>query len=235
MTDPHFSQRSRRQWDDWAEGWDENPRRWAHNSDIMAITTAQLGPPPRWVLDAGCGSGHYTLWLLRQGYRLTAVDQSPRMVALTRRKIAGLGGVYHVADVASLPFAGGSFDAVLALTLIEWVADPVSTVRELARITRPGGRISLGVLGAASRVRERAYRRFSGDAVMNTVMPWEAVRLLAENGWRVEGSQGVYREQHPAELIAQLDERTQMCIAFIWLIGAVREQAGLECLPGMGG
>jgi ubiquinone/menaquinone biosynthesis C-methylase UbiE len=145
------------------------------------------------------------------------------MVALAREKIGAWGGICHLSDVSALAYPAGHFDAVLALTLIEWVADPVKSVRELLRVTRPGGRISLGVLGAGSRVRDRAYRRFYGDEVMNTVMPWEAAHLLADNGWQVIDQRGVYRERHPLELIQKLDGRLQMCAAFIWLIGAIRE------------
>lgn len=222
MIDSGFVSRSRQRWDEWADGWNKNPRRMALNDEIVASAIEQLGPPPQHVLDAGCGSGRYARWLTERGYQVTAMDQAPRMVALAQAKIGALSGICHVGDLSALAYPTSYFDAVMALTVIEWVADPVTSVQELARVTRPGGRISLGVLGAGSQVRDRAYRRFYGAEVMNTVMPWEAARMLTENGWHVTDQRGVYRERHPPELIEQLDERLRMCAAFIWFIGAVR-------------
>src|SRR2546425_229302 len=47
------------------------------------------------------------------------------------------------ADAASLPFAADRFDAALAITVILHVADPLRVVREMARVTRPGGRVGV--------------------------------------------------------------------------------------------
>src|SRR2546430_471053 len=49
----------------------------------------------------------------------------------------------RVADAASLPFAADRFDAALAITVILHVADPLRVVREMARVTRPGGRVGV--------------------------------------------------------------------------------------------
>ena len=66
-----------------------------------------------------------------------------RARALCRRAAEGTRISLRVADGASLPFAAGRFDAALAVTVILHVADPLRVVREMARVTRPGGRVGL--------------------------------------------------------------------------------------------
>ena len=95
------------------------------------------------VLDAGCGAGLAAAALARRGYRVDAVDASPAMVQLTTSRAAELGleGAIsaQTADVQRLPFADRSFELVVALGLLPWVDDPDATLRELARVLRPGG------------------------------------------------------------------------------------------------
>lgn len=65
------------------------------------------------VLDVGCGTGKSFLWVLRQGWRVTACDISPSMLARAREK-AGDGAELHLADMRDLP-RFGEFDAVWSL------------------------------------------------------------------------------------------------------------------------
>jgi SAM-dependent methyltransferase len=75
------------------------------------------------------------------------VDVSRRLLerarALCRGRAGGARITLRVADGASLPFAAGRFDAALAVTVILHVADPLRVVREMARVTRPGGRVGV--------------------------------------------------------------------------------------------
>jgi demethylmenaquinone methyltransferase/2-methoxy-6-polyprenyl-1,4-benzoquinol methylase len=75
------------------------------------------------------------------------VDQSPEMLAAGRARVeqAGLGGRIELREgrAESLPFAAAEFDALTCTYLLRYVDDPGATLRELARVVRPGGTLAL--------------------------------------------------------------------------------------------
>lgn len=107
-----------------------------------AVTAAAL-PPGGIVVDAGCGTGR-ALPALRAAVgpagTVIGVDHTPQMLAKAREK--GNDGLV-LADASRLPFAAGTVDAVFAAGLVMHLPDPVDGLRELARVTRPGGRLVL--------------------------------------------------------------------------------------------
>jgi ubiquinone/menaquinone biosynthesis C-methylase UbiE len=102
------------------------------------------------VLEVGCGSGVVVRDLAalvgRRG-AVVGVDHSRAMLATARRlcrPAAGRGRItLRLGDGARLPFTAGRFDAAVAVTVILHVAEPLAVVREMARVTRPGGRVGL--------------------------------------------------------------------------------------------
>jgi SAM-dependent methyltransferase len=91
---------------------------------------------PRRVLEVGCGWGELAERIEREiGCEIVATDQSKRMVELSRER--GLDA--RVADVQSLPFPDGEFDAAVAAWMLYHVADLDRGLGELARVLRPGG------------------------------------------------------------------------------------------------
>ena len=92
---------------------------------------------PRRVLELGPGEGELAERMQRAlGSEVVALDQSPRMVELTRAR--GVEAV--VGDAQELPFADGSFDCVVAAWVLFHVRDVDRTVREVRRVLRPTGR-----------------------------------------------------------------------------------------------
>ena len=93
---------------------------------------------PRLVLEVGSGRGELAERIARElGARVHAVDQSPRMVELTRSR--GIETV--VGEVQDLPYADGVFDCAVAAWMLYHVPDVDRGVRELRRVLRPGGRL----------------------------------------------------------------------------------------------
>ncbi|MEU0555267.1 methyltransferase domain-containing protein [Dactylosporangium sp. NPDC006015] len=107
-----------------------------------AVEAAGL-PPGGVVVDAGCGTGR-ALPALRTAVgpsgTVIGLDHTPQMLAKAQEK--GNTGLV-LADAGRLPFADGSIDAVFAAGLVMHLPDPVDGLRELARVTRPGGRLVL--------------------------------------------------------------------------------------------
>jgi SAM-dependent methyltransferase len=102
------------------------------------------------VLEVGCGSGVVVRDLAamvgRRG-EVVGVDTSRAVLSAARRLCPRAPGcarvTLRVGDGHRLPFAAERFDTTLAITVILHVATPVSFVREMARVTRPGGRVGL--------------------------------------------------------------------------------------------
>jgi SAM-dependent methyltransferase len=102
----------------------------------------------RSMLDVGSGVGHWgmtLLGLLAEGATLQGVDREPEWVAeaTARAASAGVGDRcrYRVGVATELPFDDGAFDLVTCQTLLIHVEDPLAVLREMARVTRPGGLI----------------------------------------------------------------------------------------------
>jgi demethylmenaquinone methyltransferase / 2-methoxy-6-polyprenyl-1,4-benzoquinol methylase len=122
-----------------------------------------FGQDPRWrrtmvkavdarpgerVLDVATGTGLVAEALVRRyGCTVVGLDQSPQMLAAAEARLAGApalrGRVTLVAGEAErLPFADGEFDHLTFTYLLRYVDDPAATLRELARVVRPGGRVA---------------------------------------------------------------------------------------------
>lgn len=94
------------------------------------------------VLDVGTGTGRYALKLARRGARVTAIDQSPQMLAQARQAAQSeqLSIDFHqVALEDSLPFADDHFDLLTCALMLCHIPDLVPVVRECARVLQPGG------------------------------------------------------------------------------------------------
>lgn len=103
----------------------------------MAFQAVAETKPAR-VLEVGCGRGELAERMQKElGAAVVAVDQSERMVELTRA--CGVEAV--VGDVQELPFEGASFDCAVAAWMLYHVPDLDGGLAELARVLRPGSRL----------------------------------------------------------------------------------------------
>jgi demethylmenaquinone methyltransferase/2-methoxy-6-polyprenyl-1,4-benzoquinol methylase len=97
-----------------------------------------LVPPGSEVLDVATGTGAVARGLLGRGCRVTGLDRSTEMLAEARRRL-GKAVELVEGDAEALPFADETFDALTFTYLLRYVDDPGATLRELARVVRPGG------------------------------------------------------------------------------------------------
>jgi SAM-dependent methyltransferase len=98
-------------------------------------------------LDVGSGTGRFTAELAGAGAVPVAVDRDPSMLAVASRRSMG---ALVLADARALPFGDGAFDIAFAVTVCEFIDNVVQVFSELARVTRPGGRLVVGSLNPAS-------------------------------------------------------------------------------------
>lgn len=103
---------------------------------------------PDSALDLACGSGRLTVELARLGAAVTGVDTSAKALgeARERAREAGVDVTFADADIDEpLPFPGGAFTAVTSRLALMLARDPVATLREAARVVRPGGTVVTAV------------------------------------------------------------------------------------------
>jgi demethylmenaquinone methyltransferase/2-methoxy-6-polyprenyl-1,4-benzoquinol methylase len=107
------------------------------------VDAVQARPEDR-VLDVATGTGLVARALKRRyGCRVVGLDQSEEMLSLARPLV---GSVYEDlvrGEAERLPFAQAEFDALTFTYLLRYVDDPAATMRELARVVKPGGRIAM--------------------------------------------------------------------------------------------
>jgi demethylmenaquinone methyltransferase/2-methoxy-6-polyprenyl-1,4-benzoquinol methylase len=162
-----------------------------------------VGPPPgARVLDVATGTGMVAAELLARGdCSVVGIDQSAEMLAAARARFAGSDRVELIEGQAeSLPFVDESFDALTFTYLLRYVDDPAATVRELARVLRPGGRIASLEFGVPPVAPARAAWRLY-TAVGLPVLGRLASREWSEVGRFLGPSIRGFYERHPLERI----------------------------------
>ena len=153
-----------------------------------------LAPQPgERVLDVATGTGMVAARLAhRHGARVVGLDQSPQMLAAARARLARSPKLAErvtlvEAQAEDLPFADGEFDHLSFTYLLRYVDDPAATIRELARVVKPGGRIAMLEFGEPAREPWHRlwsiYTRHSLPALGRLVSPqWAEVgRFLARS------------------------------------------------------
>lgn len=100
------------------------------------------------ILEVACGRGGFVRELTRAGAHVTGCDFSRVALRVGKAKLQPLAGnrgapVFVQGDAQNLPFAEASFDVVVSCETIEHVPDSGAVLREIHRVTRPGGRLFL--------------------------------------------------------------------------------------------
>jgi ubiquinone/menaquinone biosynthesis C-methylase UbiE len=102
------------------------------------------------ILDAGCGTGVFTLDILSRGAYVIGLDISLPMLRRSREKSGGYPFQVVQGDMLNLPFPEKSFDRVVSVTALEFIEDGPGAIRELFRVTQKGGSIVVATLNSLS-------------------------------------------------------------------------------------
>jgi cyclopropane fatty-acyl-phospholipid synthase-like methyltransferase len=166
----------------------------------------RLLPEAAQVLELGCGAGlPATKAIAEHAAHVTAVDISPKQISLARKHVPS--ATLFCADMMSLEFPTGSFDAVCAFYAMTHLPrdEHGEMFARIMRWLKPGG-IFLASLGASA-MDERADDWLGAPNYFSHPTPEESLRLLAAAGFAVE-EQEVARQDLPGE----------EGVTFLWIV-----------------
>ena len=153
----------------------------------------QVNPlPGQRVLDVASGTGLVAFALARRGAEVVGLDQSDRMLASAKDHLGEQPELrdrvrFIQGEAEHLPFDDNEFDALTFTYLLRYVDDPAATMRELARVLKPGARIGMVEFGVPQspplRAAWRVYTRAGLPIIGRAVSPawFEVGRFLGPN------------------------------------------------------
>ena len=185
--------------------------RWSALLAPAFITFANLQRGAR-LLDVGSGTGALSIALLEGVADSTVVGIEPAeaYVSYCREKISDDRLCFEIGDALDIPFKDDSFDATLSLLILQELSDAPSALREMRRVTRPGGSVVASQWDFAKGMPMLAL---FWDTVLE-VVPSEATRqatadcmvvdypddIALRNLWRETGLVEVEMERHKVEM-----------------------------------
>jgi ubiquinone/menaquinone biosynthesis C-methylase UbiE len=130
-------------------------------------------------LDLACGPGIVSQALAHHANNIIACDITPTMLTHTRRRCAdaGLTNVHPTLGQAEiLPFDNDTFDAVITRSAIHHFADPATVIAEMARVTRPLGRLVIVDVVSSENAEEAALHN-----ALETIRDPSHTRMLPQS------------------------------------------------------
>ncbi len=130
----------RRDWTSWKRSWEDR---------VVYSRFVRRLPPGGRVLDLGCGVGVWLKQFRANRFRVAGIDQSPRMVAFSRRR--NPGAPVFCRDMRRPGFTAGSFDGILSMFAVIHVpqGDQPEVFRHMHRLLKPGGHFLINIGGGA--------------------------------------------------------------------------------------
>jgi SAM-dependent methyltransferase len=205
---------------------------------LLTVDLARLEVGPGdLLLDAGCGEGRHCFGALERGARVVGLDLdlgSLKRAAGPLRVRAGelrSFGAMLQGDAFQLPFRDRSFDRVICAEVMEHVHDYPAAARELARVTKPGGRIAVTIPTTTS---ELLYLRLGDDYFespgghIRIFTPRDLALALGAAGLRTEGcsfAHGLHTPYWALRSIAGLLRADESRLVRAYRLGLIRATA----------
>ncbi|HVP79106.1 MAG TPA: class I SAM-dependent methyltransferase [Thermodesulfobacteriota bacterium] len=134
------------------------------------------------ILDAGCGTGIFTLDILSSGSKVIGLDLSLPMLKEAEKKLKGYPMQLVLADMLKLPFPEGFFDKAISITALEFIEDGGAAVGELFRVTKRGGLVVV--------------------ATLNSLSPWALRRKVEAKGRNSIFEKAIFRSPEELRLLS---------------------------------
>ena len=215
-----------------AVGVTKHPGGYAATDELLALCHIEQAHE---VLNVGCGIGVGSVYIAkRYGCCVVGIDIADKMIAWSRQRAREEGVAdkvaFQVADLRALPFATNSFDLVFCESVLNFVGDKAQAIRELGRVTKPGGYVGINEmfwLGAApDALTPQVQAILGGDQPLPTAAEWQAI-------WAATGLQEQVVRIHPVDPRQEVKDRIAW-IGWRWLVRAWERALRLYIMnPGM--
>ncbi|WP_285766079.1 class I SAM-dependent methyltransferase [Peribacillus sp. SI8-4] len=222
---------SKKEWDDFAPMWvKKSQEMWETGSrkKIIPFFSSHVHSGMK-VADIGCGDGVGSLKLAEAGYDVIGVDLSSVMIEFAKGKAANHPNLSFIqGDLYNLPFKDEEMDAAMVINSLEYTGEPLTVMKEIWRVMKPGGHVCFGILGPTAEPRKNfSYQRLLGnDVIMNTMLPWEFEKLATETGWKTVADTGVAKRGVDYTKLGHFSKDLKQAVSFMWVFLLQKEVAG---------
>ncbi len=111
-------------------------------SDLLSdIPTSQM-------LDIGCGTGHWSEFFIKKGFKVKGIDVSEAMLKVAQKK--NMNAEFFLANSEQLPFENESYNFISSITMLEFVENQTKAIEELHRVLAKNGNLIIGALNKNS-------------------------------------------------------------------------------------
>jgi ubiquinone/menaquinone biosynthesis C-methylase UbiE len=184
--------------DDWPEKYDQwfsTPIGALVKKYEAELILGLLKPSPgETILDAGCGTGVFTLDILASGPHVIGIDISLPMLTRAAQKARQHSFQKALTDISCLPFSENVFDKVVSVTALEFIEDARAAIIELFRVTKRGGTIVV--------------------ATLNSLSPWATRRKAEARKGHVLFQKAIFRSPNELRSMAPVDGIIKTAIHF---------------------
>ena len=129
----------------WSERYARDPRFARRFEKIGQLLDTVLPKLPGRALDAGCGTGIFSWELARRGWRVTAIDASPEMIAKAHAASPNESVEFTLNSLESFSSLPNTFDLILCLSALEYIEDDDVVLDNFSRMLKPGGVLLVSV------------------------------------------------------------------------------------------
>jgi len=157
-------------YDSWYETDEGHRHDAAQKQVVLSMLPASAAGGRRSLLDVGCGTGHWSVFFAEQGFKVTGIDISPKMISVAQARKA-LHCCFAVADVMKLPYLDDAFDVVSVMAMLEFVSDARRACAEMIRCLKSGGCLVIGTLNRLAGINQRR--------VTEQVEPYVSAQMFA--------------------------------------------------------
>jgi 2-polyprenyl-3-methyl-5-hydroxy-6-metoxy-1,4-benzoquinol methylase len=138
----------------WSGRYVRDPRFRRRFEKITNLLEKVIPITPGRALDVGCGTGIFSHYLARKGWKVTAIDASPEMIEEARNHELNNEIDFQHCVIEAFDGVPDSFDVILCLSMLEYIEDDEAAIQKFHQLLKPGGLLVVSVPNKAGMLRK---------------------------------------------------------------------------------